>query len=42
MIEKNCLGKHTGSVIRANERKLRKGKFKLNIRNILLMREFIP
>lgn len=41
MIEKNCLGKHTGRIIRVNERKLRKGKFKLNIRNILLMREFI-
>lgn len=37
MIEKNCLGKHTGRVIRVNEGKLRTGKFKLNTMNILLM-----
>lgn len=39
MIEKNYLGKHTDNVIRVNERKLRKGKFKLNTMSILV-REF--
>lgn len=41
MIDKNCLGKHSSSIIRENERKLRKGKSKLNTRNIILMRVYI-
>lgn len=36
MIEKNYSGKHTDNVIRVNERKLKKGKFKLNTMDILV------
>lgn len=39
MREKNYLSKHTDNVIRLNERKLRKGEFKLNTVDILV-REF--